>query len=223
MFWIWFRGDGHMLWQRNLFYIALVLIVASGAATGDPLLFARQSEETAAEVPPVVLEELGPLSVLPSPSGLPAGWTLVEKRYVLRNRSSYDIVFYSLAGFSAGGALLIEKSRASYPPDDPPVVAAGTDAEIVDRYLTGGEPTDRTLVIDSVVFADGSSYGPNTLHNQEEYLAMVEAQYVYARHLLDVLDTQRPEALRELLLRKVRTPSSVLSETARAYLARRGN
>lgn len=159
---------------------------------------------------PVTLDDLGPGSIAPLPRGFPAGNTLRQKQFLLRNLSSQDILFYTIAYVNERGTIVSEMGRASYPPDHPSVVAQGAIENITKRYVDNGGTLNLDARIDSVVFADGSSFGPNILHRKEAYAAVVEARYLEAQNILEILETQGPEALRELLRRRLRQPNPLL-------------
>lgn len=105
---------------------------------------------------------------------------------------------------SAGG-----QERGSYPPETLPLLAPGAAQDI--RYTANAHRIETTRpVIDLVSFADGSSYGPNGQRSQGRYIARVEAQYLFAQQILEILETQGADAAKEVPRQAVQDPNPVL-------------
>jgi hypothetical protein len=158
----------------------------------------------------VVLEVFGTSSVIQPPRGFPANQMLREQRYLLKNLSSQDILSYSIAYLNERNEIVAEMGRASYPPDQAPVLTAGADETITRRFVGNTDTSRIQAQIDSVVFADGSTYGPDRLKKKAAYTATVETLYLDAQHILALLDTQGPEAVREFLKRRLSAPNAVM-------------
>ncbi|HSW40049.1 MAG TPA: hypothetical protein VLL97_11220, partial [Acidobacteriota bacterium] len=64
--------------------------------------------------------------------------------------------------------------------------------------------------IDSIVFADGSTYGPDTLKRRAAYIAGIETRYLFALSLYKIFETEGPEAVRQRLMRIIETPNPAI-------------
>src|SRR5262245_49093217 len=106
------------------FVLSLVMVVLGHG----PRAYGQSQSE------PVVLDDLGPSSVVQPPSGVPVGWRFRQKEYLIRNLSSQDIVFYVITYVNERGSMSGSSLRASYPPERPPLIAAGANERITRRY-----------------------------------------------------------------------------------------
>ncbi|GAB4246933.1 MAG: hypothetical protein Kow00109_23010 [Acidobacteriota bacterium] len=185
--------------------VLLGVCVASGfGVAANPASLPTSPEPLVEDQDPVVLEDLG----VRIPADLPGPLKelqLLEKHFLLRNLSPQDIVFFSVVYVDEKGTITGGRLRGSYPPYDPPVLGKGETLEL--HYRGDARVVEkRKPEIDCVVFADGSTYGPDRLRAGREYVHGVRARYLYAQYLLQVLETEGPEALRELLEQAVREP-----------------
>ena len=178
---------------------ALLVIVTGG------------SRSLYAEDAPVILEVMGASSSVQPPGNFPANQTLRQQQYKLTNLSSKDILFYNISFLGERGAIVAELGSASSPPDQPSVVGAGASTIITRRYIDNPGAARVQAQIDSVVFADGSSYGPDTLKRKAAFVAGIETRYLLAQRIVELLDTQGTEATRKYLMRILETPNAVIS------------
>jgi hypothetical protein len=188
--------------------------VALGTLAAATLLMIIAGNRVEAEKGLVVLDVMGPSSAVEPPGNLPANLTLRQQQYQLTNLSSQDILFYNIAFVGERGKIVAELGSASYPPDDPPLLGAGDSKTITRRYIDNADAAKVQAQIDSVVFADGSSYGPDALKRKAGYVASIETRYLVAQSILELLDTQGAEAVREYLMRILETPNDLMPMSA---------
>ena len=201
--------------QRNIVALLGMPVLAVLLSIGGGVTLAAEESQEG----PVLLDAMGPSSIVQRPTGAPTNQALHQQQYMLKNLSSKDILFYNIAFVGEQGTIIADLGGASYPPQ-PPLIKAGATKTIKRLYLDNAGTAKVQAQIDSIVFADGTSYGPDTLKRKAAYVASAETQYLFARSMVDLFTTQGPEAVRQHLLGIIEKPNAVISMSAANAVSR---